>query len=116
MRQKIGNSLNITKTSIDLHKSFGVYRIINTVTGDFYIGKTSSNFMARWSQHAVDMNNGGGSNEKLREDWRMFGLECFCFEVIEVVMDKNILSEIEKYWIQKFFGSKYNIHHNRAKI
>ena len=43
----------IMKGYFNMKKIIGVYRIINTVTGDFYIG-SSKNIKQRWAEHKCD--------------------------------------------------------------
>ena len=79
-------------------KICGIYKITNTITGDFYIG-SSKDVKRRWAQHkrpSVWKNN---PNSPLYLDMRKYGIENFDFQVIEEV-EEGSLKEKEQYFIE----------------
>lgn len=62
----------------------GIYKITNTITGEFYIG-SSSNIYQRWSSHKIRYKekNSREYNKKLYCSMREYGINNFKFEIIE---------------------------------
>jgi group I intron endonuclease len=81
----------------------GVYKITNTITGKYYIG-SSINLIQRAKQHIVCYKT---QKSLLYEDIRIFGIEYFSFEVIELLKLREILFERECFWITKL-NPEYN--------
>lgn len=84
-------------------KFFYIYQTINILNNKIYIGK-----------HVSDKENDEylGSGLLLRRAIEKYGIENFKKEIIEYCIDKEILNEREKFWIEKrssFFPSGYNI-------
>ena len=79
-------------------KISAVYKITNTVTGDFYIG-SSKDVKHRWAQHKCPSRWNEHPNSQLYLDMNKYGLDKFDFQVLEVVeIDK--LKEKEQYFIE----------------
>lgn len=76
----------------------GIYKITNTVSGEFYIGATS-NIGRRWCQHL------GSSDLRIQKDMQELGPDKFKFEILEVTATD--LASREKHWIGKLNPS-YN--------
>ena len=75
-----------------------VYKITNTVTGDFYIG-SSKNVKKRWADHKCPSTLNKCPNNKLYQDMQKYGLDKFVFEILaEVESDK--LKETEQQFIE----------------
>ena len=68
-----------------------IYKITNTVTGDFYIGQTID-FHERELQHKRD------PQPKMRDDVEKYGWDAFKFEVVEEC-SREELNEKENYYI-----------------
>lgn len=81
----------------------GVYKITNTITGDFYIG-SSCNIKQRWATHKSISAQKRQPNVKLYKAMAEFGLDNFKFEVLEETAD---LHNREQYWIEQLKPS-YN--------
>ena len=77
------------------NKISGVYKITNTITGDFYIG-SSRNVKKRWTNHKAPSTWAIYLNLKLYQDMAQFGLNNFKFEILE---ETDNLREREQYWI-----------------
>src|SRR5258706_717986 len=85
----------------------GIYRIVCSVTGKFYIG-SAVNLQNRWSVHQHFLKKGTHTNSKLQRAWNKYGPESFIFEVIELVLVPELLTAREQYWFDKLkpFGNK----------
>ena len=80
-------------------KICGIYKITNTVTGDFYIG-SSKNVKKRWREHKCKSMWKQCPNNPMYLDMQKFGLDKFVFEILaEVEADK--LKETEQQFIEK---------------
>ena len=90
-------------------KICGVYKITNTVTGDFYIG-SSKNVKQRWASHKCKSTWNRCSNNPMYLDMRKYGVENFVFEILEVV-EQEELKETEQQFIEKL---KPTYNSNRA--
>lgn len=89
----------------------GIYGIINTMTGDFYIGSAVTNkFYSRFYKHLIK----GLGNKKISIDLNQYGIDSFAFFILEYypeeVTKKNNpnLMILETNWIQTYLPS-YNI-------
>ena len=79
-------------------KISGVYKITNTVTGDFYIGSSkdvkrrlaSHKWPSKWKQYP---------NNPMYLDFQKYGLENFDFEILEEV-EENKLKKTEQQFIE----------------
>ena len=82
-----------------MKKISGIYKITNTITGDFYIG-SSKNVKQRLAQHKCPSRWNDNPNSPLYLDMRKYGTDKFEFQVIEEVeVDK--LKEKEQEFIEK---------------
>ena len=79
-------------------KIIGVYKITNTITGDFYIG-SSKNVKERWANHKCQSTWKRFPNNPMYLDFQKYGLENFVFEVLEVVEPEE-LKEREQQFIE----------------
>ena len=76
----------------------GVYKITNTITGDFYIG-SSKNVKRRWTAHKCQSRWKQHPNNQLYKDMQKYGIDKFDFQVIaEVEIDS--LKEAEQKFIE----------------
>lgn len=76
----------------------GVYRISNTLTGNFYIG-SSSDMLQRWVQHKASLRRGDHHNFRLQEDWDKWGLDVFTHTILEESESVNDLLDREQYYM-----------------
>ena len=79
-------------------KICGIYKITNTITGDFYIG-SSKDVKRRWREHKKPSTWKRYSNNQLYLDMRKYGIENFVFEVIEEA-EESFLKEKEQQFIE----------------
>jgi len=87
----------------NIPKSSGVYKITNIIYGKSYIGN-SINLRKRAQQHKWSYKR---KESLLYSDMNTFGVNCFSFEVIELLKLKELLTERESFWITKL-KSEYN--------
>ena len=79
-------------------KICGVYKITNTVTGDFYIG-SSKDVKQRWAQHKCPSRWNDNPNNQMYQDMQKYGVDKFEFQVIEEV-EEDKLKETEQKFIE----------------
>ena len=77
----------------------GVYKITNTITGDFYIG-SSKNVKYRWARHKCKSTWNEHPNNPMYLDFQEYGLDKFVFEILEEVEIEK-LKEAEQQFIEK---------------
>jgi group I intron endonuclease len=95
----------------------GVYRIINTITKDFYIGsasRTSPNksksyrgFYVRINRHKMDLRANRHYNQKLQRAWNKYGEENFNFEILMICSPEECIKN-EQYYLD-LLSPTYNI-------
>ena len=79
-------------------KICAVYKITNTITGDFYIG-SSKNVKRRWASHKWSSVWKKYPNKQMYLDMQKYGVDKFEFEILaEVEAEK--LKEIEQQFIE----------------
>ena len=81
-----------------MEKICGIYKIINTVTGDFYIG-SSKDVKHRCANHKCKYTWNEQPNNPMYIDMRKYGVENFVFEILEVVEPEE-LKETEQKFIE----------------
>ena len=70
-------------------KISGIYKITNTITGDFYIG-SSKNVKSRWRSHKWPSTWNRYPNKQLYKDMQKYGIDKFAFEILEVVEPEEL--------------------------
>ena len=79
-------------------KISGVYKITNTITGDFYIG-SSKDVKHRWARHKCKSSLNEHPNNPMYLDMKKYGTDKFEFQILEEVeIDK--LKETEQQFIE----------------
>jgi uncharacterized protein YjcR len=80
-------------------KLSGIYKIYREYVPDkVYIGQ-STDIKGRYSVHIYSVRCQDTHRTKLYQDMHQFGIEQFCFEVVEECPEEKLL-ERERYWIQ----------------
>ena len=87
-----------------------VYKIVNTVTGDFYIG-SSRNVKRRWAVHKCPSVWKQHPNNPMYKDMQKYGVESFSFQILVPVMPEY-LTQVEQEFIE-MLNPTYN--NNNAK-
>lgn len=82
-----------------MNKIIGVYRITNTITGDFYIG-SSKNVKKRWANHKCISMLKKCPNSPMYLDFQKYGIDKFVFEILAEVEEEQ-LKEAEQQFIEK---------------
>jgi group I intron endonuclease len=82
-----------------LPESSGVYRLVNVVTLDCYIGGTK-NIRQRVILHMQSLRQGKGSCRGLRNSYNEFGADSFKADVIELC-DPAFVRERETFWLRR---------------
>jgi group I intron endonuclease len=80
----------------------GVYRIVNVITGMFYVG-SSRRVRCRLLRHLRFLRENRHGNSYLQNSWNFHGEQSFRFEIIQYC--DNFL-EIEQVQLNKFFPQK----------
>ena len=81
-----------------MEKISGIYKITNTVTGDFYIG-SSKDVKLRWLQHKCPSALKKHPNNPMYNDFQKYGTDYFVFEILEKVEPEH-LKEKEQQFIE----------------
>lgn len=89
----------------------GIYRFVNTVTGDCYIG-SSSDLNRRRLQHLNSLRKNKHHSYRFQKAWNDYGETQFDYEILEeleITEDlKDQLFDREQYWIN-IIEPEYNI-------
>lgn len=93
-----------------MKKTSAVYKITNTVTGDFYIG-SSKDVKRRWKEHKCHSTWNKYPNNLMYYDMKKYGTDKFDFQLLEEVEIEH-LKETEQKFI-KMMKPTYN--NNNAK-
>lgn len=86
----------------------GIYKIINTINGKFYIG-SSKNIQSRFHAHKSLLKYNKHGNKHLQAAWNKYGTESFKFEIYKEVESNNLLLEEQRYLDILMGKSCYNI-------
>jgi group I intron endonuclease len=84
--------------NITQQKVSGIYKIINTIDGKYYVGSSHDIINERWSQHIRKLNSKKHHNDYLTNAWHLYGSNNFIFQVIEIC-DECKLQEIEQKYL-----------------
>ena len=77
-------------------KISAVYKITNTVTGDFYIG-SSKDVKKRWNEHKKPSSWKRFPNNQLYKDMQKYGVDKFVFEILEEVEAEELKVTEQKF-------------------
>ena len=94
-------------------KISAVYKITNTVTGDFYIG-SSKDVKRRWRSHKWPSTWNKCPNNQMYIDMQNYGVDKFVFEVLAEVeeAEEGSLKEAEQQFIETLKPTYNNINAN----
>ena len=81
-----------------MEKISGIYKIENTVTGDFYIG-SSRDVKRRWANHKCPSSWKEHPNSPMYYDMQKYGIDSFEFQILEDVESEH-LKEKEQQFIE----------------
>jgi group I intron endonuclease len=74
-----------------------IYKIINKITNQYYIGQTMQNIEERWRQHKSSKSN----CRYLKNSFQKYGIENFEFKLICICFDED-LNRLEIDYIKKY--------------
>ena len=97
-----------------MNKISAVYKITNTITGDFYIG-SSKNVKKRWTAHKCPSVWNRCPGKPLYLDMQKYGVDKFVFEIIAEV-EADSLKELEQQFIETLKPSYNNRRANGLDI
>ena len=103
-----------TAQGINNMKISGVYKITNTVTGDFYIG-SSKNIKSRWANHKCYSTWKQHPNNPMYLDIQKYGTDKFVFEILAEVETEH-LKETEQQFIETLKPTYNNYNANGLDI
>lgn len=81
-----------------MNKISAVYKIVNTITGDFYVG-SSKNIKRRWRDHKEPSTWKKKPNKLLYQDFQNYGLDKFRFQILCPV-EPEYLKHVEQEFIE----------------
>lgn len=84
----------------------GIYKIENTVNGNFYIGSAVNLSNRKW-HHVSDLRLNRHKNKHLQNAWNKYGEDCFVFSVVEYC-EKDRIIEREQFYLDTM-QPQYNI-------
>lgn len=90
---------------------FGIYCIINVISGDVYVGQTNERFLRRYWHHRWKLRDGSHDNQHLQRAWDLYGEDNFLFIPTKIVDDSDLLDELEIKYINIYrdLNHCYNI-------
>ena len=97
-----------------MNKISGIYKITNTITGDFYIG-SSKDVKRRWKDHKCKSTWNNNPNNPMYQDMRKYGTDKFSFQVIAEV-EVEQLKEMEQQFIERLKPTYNNYNANGWNI
>lgn len=83
-----------------------IYKIRNVVNDKFYVGSTVDSRKRFWS-HRKFLRLGTHDCIHLQRAWNKYGEDCFKFEIVEQLDNKEDLYPTEQKWLDKHFGKDY---------
>ena len=97
-----------------MEKISGIYKITNTVTGDFYIG-SSKDVKRRWANHKCQSTWKKHPNNPMYIDMQNYGVDKFELQILaEIEVDK--LKETEQRFIELLKPTYNNINANGCNV
>ncbi len=68
----------------------GIYKILNTINGDFYIG-SACHFRKRWENHLYELRKNKHHSIHLQRAWNKYGEQAFEFKILLYCDIENLL-------------------------
>ena len=106
--------MNIEVEKIENLKLKGIYSITNINNNKIYIGSTFKSFIGRFKQHYNKLNQNKHHSLYLQNAWNKYGENNFIFRIVEIINEKDLLLDREKFYIEKYksFEKGYNLNPN----
>ena len=104
--------------NISVYKQYGIYAIINIISGMSYIGQTHNNFGDRWDCHKALLRNNKHHNPLLQNDWNKYGEGKFKFIILYNCIhneSQEELDSLEEKYIKEYMenNNAYNLSKNK---
>lgn len=97
----------------------GIYIIENTKNGKVYVGQVgqgkNTTFTTRFNHHYKYLKIGKHKNKHLQGSWDKYGEENFTFDILEIVDNKDLLNEREKFWVEYYKSNNSEFGYNKTK-
>ena len=93
-----------------MEKISAVYKITNTITGDFYVG-SSKDVKRRWRSHKCQSTWKKCPSNPMYLDMQKYGIDKFVFEIIAEA-EQEQLKETEQQFIEKLKHTYNNYNHH----
>jgi group I intron endonuclease len=87
----------------------GIYKIMNTKNGKFYIGSTTMRVYKRLQHHYEMLKVGKHKNQHLQNAWNLYGIDAFQFIVEENLEKSDCLKREQELIDQEGIENLYNI-------
>lgn len=94
-----------------MNKKSGVYKIVNTLTGEIYVG-SSVNIHNRWIRHKWELKCNRHNNKYLQASYNKYGVEYFSYEVLELCLMAKRLVIYEQQWLDHFIFLNCRVYNN----
>ena len=87
-----------------------IYKIRNVVNDKFYVGSTVDSRKRFWA-HRKALRLGTHDCVYLQRAWNKYGEDCFKFEIVEQLDNRDDLYPAEQKWLDEHFGKDhcYNV-------
>ena len=95
-----------------MEKVSGIYKITNTITGDFYIG-SSKDVKKRWASHKCKSTWNKCPSNPMYQDMQKYGVDKFAFEILAEV-EEGSLKEMEQQFIE-MLNPTYNNYNAKGR-
>lgn len=94
----------------DIKVQSGIYAIRNKLNGKIYIG-SSKDIARRQKQHYQLLTRNKHHSYKLQADWNKYGEDAFELFVVEEILDRELLEQIEQNYLDnyKVCSKGYNV-------
>jgi group I intron endonuclease len=89
----------------------GIYKIINTVNGKYYVGSSNDidGVRGRWYEHRNDLRANRHRNAHLQNAWNKYGENAFVFTIVEELPTEQLLDAEQSYLNKVSRDTSYNI-------
>lgn len=102
----------------------GVFKLTNLANGKIFIG-SSLDLVAAWHSLKFQLELGTYPNQELQQDWKLYGLENFTYDIAEEVEQKDesnldwikevkALKELVEEVVQPYEEKGYNLRNKRS--
>lgn len=93
----------------------GIYGIHNLVSDKWYVGQ-SVDIDRRWIDHRTKLKCGKPPNPHLKNAWDKYGEDVFEFVVLEEVLDAELLTAREEFWVTAKRNASSGVYNQREVV